>query len=549
MKRYLAIVLTIVVVFTASMTDTVFADETTLDDSNEIAVGDEADVNNDDTLYKMEALTGGENHTDENDAINETSNKAEFIINEDRDDIHNVIGDGIKDGSATSGDEKLDKEDDEEYKGIEEDTIITETLSVTQKIDSETETTSIIKNEEELTEDGSFIDTAYYKEKAAFSNASSAKFDPPLPLPELSGNWREDFIEVAKSQIGYKEAPDESSYFGNWLGQTYRPWCSEFVSWCAYVAGIPETVIAPAKSSKRFIEFFAPKGRYYYIKGGINSLDTELMREYNYTSIKTIQLSSLEPGDILLFETNGNIDDGPDHTAIFLSLQDDQIVNVSGNSNDSVRVTVKSISGLHGVCKPDLSSVITKPKKPTLLSVDNRTKGIQIKWKGESDITGYYVFRSIDGGKFKKIATLKNGRCSYIDNRLKKNSAKYAYKIYSFLTSNGKTNTSDASTTKVCYYLSQSQVKSVKNKASNSLTVSWNKNSKCDGYQIQYSKDKNFQTTKIVTVTPTSVTSKKITGLQKNETYYVRVRPYKKVKNTQYYGAWNKYNVGVKVKK
>lgn len=45
----------------------------------------------------------------------------------------------------------------------------------------------------------------------------------------------QEFISVARSQVGYKESPANSNRtkYGAWYGMDGQPWCDMFVSWCA----------------------------------------------------------------------------------------------------------------------------------------------------------------------------------------------------------------------------------------------------------------------------------------------------------------------------
>lgn len=45
----------------------------------------------------------------------------------------------------------------------------------------------------------------------------------------------QEFISVARSQVGYKESPANSNRtkYGEWYGMDGQPWCDMFVSWCA----------------------------------------------------------------------------------------------------------------------------------------------------------------------------------------------------------------------------------------------------------------------------------------------------------------------------
>lgn len=46
------------------------------------------------------------------------------------------------------------------------------------------------------------------------------------------------FVEVARSQVGYKESPAGSNKtkYGQWYGMDGQPWCDIFVAWCAQQA-------------------------------------------------------------------------------------------------------------------------------------------------------------------------------------------------------------------------------------------------------------------------------------------------------------------------
>ncbi len=66
----------------------------------------------------------------------------------------------------------------------------------------------------------------------------------------LTGNWAEDLVMIAKTQIGYSESAANYavsdnltrkgySRYGAWYGAPYSDWDAMFVSFCLYYAGIP----------------------------------------------------------------------------------------------------------------------------------------------------------------------------------------------------------------------------------------------------------------------------------------------------------------------
>ncbi|MCQ2507490.1 MAG: fibronectin type III domain-containing protein, partial [Dorea sp.] len=98
------------------------------------------------------------------------------------------------------------------------------------------------------------------------------------------------------------------------------------------------------------------------------------------------------------------------------------------------------------------------------------------------------------------------------------------------------------------YRLSKPKISSLTNSAAKKMTVKYNKNSKANGYKIQYATSSSFTSAKTVTVTPATTVTKVIASLTKGKTYYVRVRSYKKVSGVTYQSTWSDKKA-VKIKK
>jgi hypothetical protein len=184
---------------------------------------------------------------------------------------------------------------------------------------------------------------------------------------------------------------------------------------------------------------------------------------------------------------------------------------------------------------------ITLPS-PTITSIANTSSGIKLTWKKVSGATGYKIYRKTAGSSWKDYAVIKNAKTtSYIDKKVS-NGKLYYYKIYAVTDKV----TGKASASKKMYRLSRQTVtlssKSLK------LYMSWKKNKSATGYQIQYSKTSDMK--KVVSKTIKNNKTLKLTlnKLKKGQTYYVRVRSYKKSGSTTYYGEWSK-KVKIKVKK
>ena len=178
------------------------------------------------------------------------------------------------------------------------------------------------------------------------------------------------------------------------------------------------------------------------------------------------------------------------------------------------------------------------PKTPSLSTVANVSSGINIKWKKVSNASGYYIYRKSSGGKWKKIATIKNSTTtSYTDKSVKsKDGSVYSYTVAAYNQSfTGNYNTSGKKITR----LSTPSLSQLKSKTSKTMTVKWKRNKKADGYQIQYARNNKFTKASLVTVKSGKTISKTIKKLQKNKTYYVRIKAYKKSGKTNYYSAWS----------
>ena len=79
-----------------------------------------------------------------------------------------------------------------------------------------------------------------------------------------------------------------------------------------------------------------------------------------------------------------------------------------------------------------------------------------------------------------------------------------------------------------------------KNLTGRKAQITWKKNRYVTGYEIQYSVNKNFRSGSKKTVSGVSKTKYTLTKLQKNKTYYVRIRTYKKSGTKKYYSSWSK---------
>jgi cell wall-associated protease len=83
------------------------------------------------------------------------------------------------------------------------------------------------------------------------------------------------------------------------------------------------------------------------------------------------------------------------------------------------------------------------------------------------------------------------------------------------------------------------KITSLKNTSARKMTVKWSKSLGYTGYQIQYASNASFTKGKHSIKQAGKSVSKTYSGLKKGKKYYVRVRAYKKVGSTTYYGTWS----------
>lgn len=115
----------------------------------------------------------------------------------------------------------------------------------------------------------------------------------------------------------------------------------------------------------------------------------------------------------------------------------------------------------------------------------------------------------------------------------RKNVGKYTYKV--------KFNTRYSATKSLTITIkpTATSISSI-TKASKKITVKWAKKSnQVTGYQIRYATNSSFKNAKTATIKSYKTTSKTISSLKSKQKYYVQVRTYKTVNNTNYYSSWS----------
>lgn len=183
---------------------------------------------------------------------------------------------------------------------------------------------------------------------------------------------------------------------------------------------------------------------------------------------------------------------------------------------------------------------------------------------GRKDSTGNYIYSGYSGERIYQIKYVLNGGTNssfnptaYLNTKVSlKNPTRSGYLFLGWYT-NSSYKTKVTTLTKNDYTLyakwakvslKKSAITAIKNPISGSMAVSYAKISGAKGYQIVYSTNKKFTKSATKSVT-TSGSSKTLTKLKSNTSYYVKVRAYAyDSKGAKIYGAYSSSLVGYSIK-
>lgn len=184
--------------------------------------------------------------------------------------------------------------------------------------------------------------------------------------------------------------------------------------------------------------------------------------------------------------------------------------------------------------KLTVTTKFTAPAVPTSLSSISTTTTVTLKWKSVKKTAGYTIYRYNPKGK-KSTALADTKDTSYKINNLASGTT-YVYYIKAFA-KNGKTKVYSKASSKLTVSTLTAAVSGFKVNAADfsSVTLYWTKVKNATSYKIQYSADKSFKNG--VQTTTTSSTTKTITPLTENKTYYFRIYACRTVNNKTYTSA------------
>lgn len=199
------------------------------------------------------------------------------------------------------------------------------------------------------------------------------------------------------------------------------------------------------------------------------------------------------------------------------------------------KTTSKTYYGAWSGTRAVKYSAVTTPR--SLKSSSTTSTSVTAKWTKVSGATGYQLM-VYKNGAWQQAAWIAKNTNTYKVSSLA-SGKQHSFKVRAFVEKNGVRNYSGWRSGKQ-YTKSGTPSISLSCPKSTQIKVSWPKVSGgVSGYQISWSKNKDFSS--IIATTNLSYKSTSYTGknFTKGNTYYIRVRSYLTINNKKYYGAWS----------
>ncbi len=245
----------------------------------------------------------------------------------------------------------------------------------------------------------------------------SYKYYSNLQHVNLTGNPREDIVNVAKSQIGYSGSPTTADLsgiyyypnnvnfteYGRKIGCYGDDWAAVFLSWCADTAGIKTSIIPKHAAEHIGLNWFINKNQAYSRESVMNG---------KYTP---------KSGDIIYFGYKNT--HSRDRVGLVSKYSNGQIYVIEGDSNNVVKMNSYDITNeyITYICKPAYENATTVKLDKTALTLSKgsaytlkATTGSKLTtWtssnKAVANVSTGGVVTAVSAGKATITVKLANG--------------------------------------------------------------------------------------------------------------------------------------------
>ena len=155
-------------------------------------------------------------------------------------------------------------------------------------------------------------------------SAATAGWMEKADAVTLTGNWAEDIVAIAETQLGYRESDvdfilNESgmrkgySIYGDWYGIRYGDWCAMFVAFCMDRANISRQDYPVDALCENWRQSLIDLNAY------------EIRDDY-----------APKPGDLVFFRVSPDEPPRADHIGIVYNNESDVITTIEGNNGNQV---------------------------------------------------------------------------------------------------------------------------------------------------------------------------------------------------------------------
>lgn len=177
-------------------------------------------------------------------------------------------------------------------------------------------------------------------------------------------------------------------------------------------------------------------------------------------------------------------------------------------------------------------------KKVTI--AENSTSEVSIKWQSIKGVDGYKVYRQgVDNDEYELAEKLIDPEISEYRFSGMAPASVFKVKVSAYKIFNKKEYEGEASQPIEIYTNPEKEALKAYSGDEGVLTLNWNEQSNINGYEIEYSKDKDFSEKESSTVSSDASNKLEIKELTPKETYYSRIRSYITVGEENIYGEWS----------
>ena len=253
--------------------------------------------------------------------------------------------------------------------------------------------------------------------------------------------------------------------------------------------------------------------------------DTYIDVIYKASSISLAETSYVYTGGakepaVTVYDSEGNVIDSSNYTVAY--------TNNKNVGTATATVTFKNY--YKGSLTADYTIIPATPAAPTVAAAST---GLKLTWTADTTVTGYQIYRSVDGGGYSKIKTISNtSTTSYTDTSAASGST-YTYKIRAYKKVDGTNYFSEYSDEVPYTFLTApASLKAINNTSGTKLT--WSAVTGATGYYV-YRKADSGSYTKLATVDTNSYTD---TSAESGVTYMYRLKAYMTAEDATYASAY-----------